>query len=69
MAHNDRTSGAGAPKALDNVCFPADNSRDTAQPANLQAARLTKRFKFSPAVATTIAALAYGTPETWGAVR
>ena len=67
MTQNKRTSGVGAPKALENVCCNADHSRDTAQSTYLQASRLTQRFKFSPAVAATIATLAYGIPETWSA--
>lgn len=66
MAHNDRTPAVGTARALvDDVCFPADHSRDTAPHLHLQASRLTQRFKFSPALASAIAELAFDRPENW----
>lgn len=47
MPRNNRTSGVGTPKALDNVCFPADNSRDTAPALILQANWLRRRLGVS----------------------
>lgn len=66
MPQNDRTSGAGTPKALENVCFPADSSRDTAHAHHLQAFRIRQRFSFSPALAAAVADLAFALPENRG---
>jgi hypothetical protein len=64
MARNNRTPGAGQRTgALENVASQADNSRDTAPAPFLQAKRIERRFKISPAVASAIAALAYAVPE------
>ena len=43
----------------------SDISETTVSAPFLQASRLTRRFKMSPAVAAVMASLAYDTPENW----
>lgn len=63
MSQNSRTPATGMARALENVAWQADNSRDTAQAPFLQARRIERRFKFSPEAAAEIARLAYAVPE------
>ena len=47
------------------VSRQSDTFEDIAPASFLQASRLSRRFKFSPSLATVVAELAYGQPETW----
>lgn len=66
MARNEGTPGAGrrsgAPKS---VVFAGDTSEISPAPAEIQIARLRARFDFSPALAATVAGLAYPALDDW----
>lgn len=66
MTENDRTPGAGTPRALGNVfAGTTDAPRDIAPHQALQAARIACRFRLSSAVVATVAEMAFGIPEKW----
>jgi len=68
MAVNDRTpAGANGEGSGKSVCLAADTFQIASTPAQVQIARLQKRFDFSPSVAAAVAALAYPQADTWGA--
>ena len=51
------------------VSRQSDAFEDATSASLLQASRLSRRFKISPSLATAIAELAFGAPETWGSRR
>lgn len=65
MPQNDRTPAAGTARALRNDCLAAVTLRDIAPPHEIQAARLSRRLRISPALAGVMAELVYGSADTW----
>ncbi len=66
MPMNNESRGAARRTRLPEiVASQADLPGFTAPPALLQASRIARRFAFSAALASEVAALAYAVPETW----
>ena len=65
MTQNERSPGGVRTGLLGMYAVAADPQVDTAQLIDLQARRITRRFKISPALVAVLAGLVHEQPETW----